>query len=167
MLPCTAGKPYKRVKYIYDPFKSNDKTIRYYQSYGMYKSYDAMREPIIKIEHDLGRYNKKIDSKYIMYFRTNKNWRKCFKTGLVRFEKTWVFYGDIPEIMHIKNYDGTKELGNPRDFVLIQFSEDTANIVVDVFKNFYPIRKTLRNEFIKEHKFLYKKRDWQKSLKVV
>lgn len=118
-----------------------------------------MLEPVIKIEYDKLKYNQQVRSKYMLYFRTNANWKKCFKTGLVRHAKTWIFQGNISQkVPTINNPIGAKCKENPKHFVLMQFSEDTITIVVDVFRNFYPFKLDLRNDMVSEHPYYNKKR---------
>lgn len=153
----TLGETFKRFHFKYNPQKSNDSRIRYYECKNAFNFDSQMFPPVVRIEHDYGRYDNKKKSKYKIYFRNTKNWKTSLSTGLARYKCSWLFEGNIS-----KKYEDApvkpngKHHENPKHFVLVQFSNDTKSIIVDVFENFYPFRLDFREQFIQEHKSFYK-----------
>lgn len=148
----TLGETYKRFFFKYNAEKSKDDKIRYYECKNPFVFDNQMYPPIVKVEYDLKFYNYKKKSVYKIYFRNTKNWRNCFSSGLVRYKKSWLFEGNIS-----KKYKGIepkntgKPYENPKHFLLVQFSEDTLTIVVDIFESFFPFKLDFREQFIKHH----------------
>lgn len=70
------------------------------------------------------------------------------KTGLRATNKENCFYGDL---IQNNNYEFIKS------FVLVQFSDNKKNLVIDYFKGFNPLSRISRQEIINNHKFKYTK----------
>lgn len=153
----TLGVKYKRFQFTYNPQKSNDFRIRYYECVNSYNFDMQIFKPIIRVEYDKRLYNTSRESKYIISFRNTSNWKNCLSTGLVRFGKSWVFDGNISKkYENVEPKKNGKHYENPRHFVLVQFSKDTVTIVVDIFEGFYPYGSDFRQLFIKHHKTHFK-----------
>ena len=155
----TGNKEYIRRVYKLDQhYKSNDRI----KEYIFLENQNILRDNILKerirIEKDNGFHDRSRFFEYWLYIRNDSNWKRCSKTGLAKTKKKYVFEGNVSEFINLntKNEKG-KDWENPKHFVLVQFSDDTKNVVIDLFKNFYPVSQNLINLFIKEHEFYYKK----------
>jgi hypothetical protein len=153
----TLSEKYKRFKFTYNPVRSNDIRIRYYECKNTYDFDMQIFKPIIRVEYDKRLYNTPRESKYIISFRNTSNWKNCLSTGLVRFGKSWLFDGNISKRYEdVELKQNGKHYENPRHFVLVQFSRDALTIVVDIFEGFYPYKSDFRQLFIKYHKTYFK-----------
>lgn len=69
------------------------------------------------------------------------------KTGLRAIQKENCFYGDL--IQKSSNQEIIKS------FILVQFSNEKQNMVIDYFKGFKPLNSVLKQEIINSHNFKY------------
>ena len=153
----TGNKDYLRAIYTLDTSYSNtDKTKQYVLAEKNNYLVDEILKNRIKIEKDNGFHDTSRLFEYWLYFRNDTNWNRCFKTGLAKTSLKYVFEGNIsePVILKTKNHKG-KDWENPKHFILLQFSENSETIIIDLFKEFYPFKKALIQLIVKEHKFYY------------
>ena len=142
------------LKYIREIYKldsvSPDKKYRTYKT----NEPKDLFTNIVRVEKDNGYHDRSRFFEHWLYFRNDTNWKRCIKTGLAKTAKRLVYEGNISELVKLetKNPKG-KDWENPKHFVIVQFANN--NIVVDIFKNFYPRSKTLIRHIINEHNLLF------------
>jgi hypothetical protein len=151
----TGNKEYLRAVYVLDSTSNNTDTKREY-IFAEKNNYltDQVLKERIKIEKTNGFHHRGRAFEYWLYFRNDTDWTRCYKTGLAKTSQKYVFEGNISEriILNTKNYKG-KDWENPKHFVLLQFSENSETVIIDLFKEFYPFKKTLIELIVKEHQF--------------
>jgi hypothetical protein len=116
----------------------------------------------VKIEHNEFRHRpNSYKFKYWLILKNKKAWSKSdYKSGIVRAETSnniIYYWGDIPEFLNLENRDLNegKEWRNPKHLFLLQFNEVGNELVLDLFKDFYPVRKNLRITLINQHIFYF------------
>ena len=92
----------------------------------------------IKFSKDRG-YSQASGILYWLHLRDKTKWRRQL-TGL-RPTKEGIFYGDM-------KINGRKSL------LLFQFDQDKGNLIIDVFRGFYPTHKGLQ-KILKTHPYLF------------
>lgn len=151
----TGNKNYLRAIYTLDTTSKNtDKKREYILSKKNNFLIDEILRDRIKIEKTNHFHERGRQFDLWLYFRNDKNWLKCFKTGLAKTSGKYVFEGNVSEpiILQTKNHKG-KDWENPKHFILLQFSENSETVIIDLFKDFYPFKKALIELIIKDHKF--------------
>ena len=154
----TGNKEFIRAIYKLDTSSNNTETKREYIFAEKNNNLvDEVLKKRIKIEKDNGFHDRSRLFDLWLYFRNDTNWSRCFKTGLAKTSIKYVFEGNISEpiILKTKNNKG-KDWENPKHFILLQFSENSGTVIIDLFKDFYPFKKALIELIIKDHKFHYK-----------
>jgi hypothetical protein len=154
----TGNKDYLRAIYTLDISYNN--TVKAKQYILVEKNnylIDEILQERIKIEKDNGFHDRSRQFEYWLYFRNDTNWSRCFKTGLAKTSLKYVFEGNVSEpiILNTKNNKG-KDWENPKHFILLQFSENSETIIIDLFKEFYPFKKAFVDLIVKEHQFYLK-----------
>jgi len=94
----------------------------------------------IKFTKDRG-YSQASGVLYWLHLREATKWGNQL-TGL-RPVKNEVFYGDI-------------KIKGKKSLLLFQFNKDKGNLVVDVFRGFYPAHKGILQKMLKIHSYLFK-----------
>ena len=151
----TGNKEYSRAIYVLDSSFNNTATTR---EYILAKNNSDLVDDILKdrirIQKDNGFHDRSRYFDYWLYFRNDSNWCRCFKTGLAKTSLNYVFEGNVPEpvVLNTKTAKG-KDWENPKHFILLQLSENSDNVIIDLFKDFYPFKKALIELIIKDHKF--------------
>jgi len=153
----TGNKGYLRAIYVLDASTNITETKReYVLAENNNNLVDEVLMKRINIEKDNGFHDRSRDFDYWLYFRNDTNWCRCFKTGLAKTSIKYVFEGNVSEpiVLKTKNTKG-KDWENPKHFILLQFSENSEKVIVDLFKDFYPFKRVLIELIIKEHSFCY------------
>jgi hypothetical protein len=151
----TGNKEYSRAIYVLDSSFNNTATTR---EYILAKNNSDLVDDILKdrirIQKDNGFHDRSRYFDYWLYFRNDSNWCRCFKTGLAKTSLNYVFEGNVsePVVLNTKTDKG-KDWENPKHFILLQLSENSDNVIIDLFKDFYPFKKALIELIIKDHKF--------------
>jgi hypothetical protein len=151
----TGNKEYVRAIYKLDSSFNNTATTReYILAENNSDLVDNILKDRIRIQKDNGFHDRSRYFDYWLYFRNDSNWCRCFKTGLAKTSLNYVFEGNVsePVVLNTKTDKG-KDWENPKHFILLQLSENSDNVIIDLFKNFYPIKKALIELIIKDHKF--------------
>jgi hypothetical protein len=151
----TGGKDYLRAIYTLDTSYNNTaKAKQYILAEKNNYLIDEILKERIKIEKDNGFHDRSRQFEYWLYFRNDTNWSRCFKTGLANTSIKYVFEGNVSEpiVLNTKTNKG-KDWENPKHFILLQFSENSETVIIDLFKEFYPFKKSLIELIVKEHKF--------------
>lgn len=114
---------------------------------------NKLHTDIIKIEKDNGFHDRSRFFENYLYFRTDTNWNRCSKTGLALTQFVNVFEGNISQFIELdcKTIKG-KDFETPKHWVIVQSLNDNKIIVVDIFKDFYPVSRELRKAILNEHK---------------
>ncbi len=94
----------------------------------------------IKFSKDRG-YSQASGILYWLHLRDKTKWSRQL-TGL-RPVKDGVFYGDI-------------KINKTKSLLLFQFDQDKGNLIVDVFRGFYPLHKGILQKIINSHPYYWK-----------
>lgn len=108
--------------------------------------------PIVRIEKDNGFHDRSRFFEYWLYFRNDKNWKRCNKTGLAQTNFKNLFEGNISRVLNLstKNIKG-KNFETEQHLILLYQLNGFEKIIIDVFENFYIHDKGLLKVFINEH----------------
>ncbi|GAA4940509.1 hypothetical protein GCM10023314_11680 [Algibacter agarivorans] len=153
----TGNLKYERA--IYGRTSTNDaKTMSYYKKEISSKSNGfELCTDIVRIEKDNGFHDTSRFFENYLYFRNDTNWLRCSKTGLSFTQFSKVFEGNISQIVELNTKTAKgKDFETPQHWVIAQLLNDNKILVVDIFRDFYPVSKELQKAIIQEHK-LYKK----------
>lgn len=141
---------------VYGLEKSNDKGTTY--DYTLLNEvepggYDLHPE-IIRIEKDNGYHDRSREFDYWIYFRDETAWTRCTRSGLAFTNISNVYEGNISEeiALQMKTKKGNNH-ENPKHFIVCQFYDNWRGLVVDIFKDFYPIKRPLINAILWEHQY--------------
>lgn len=93
----------------------------------------------IKFSKDRG-YSQASGILYWLHLRDKTKWGRQ-QTGLRPLEEG-IFYGDM-------KINGRKSL------LLFQFDKDKGNLIIDVFRGFYPSHKGILDKILKTHPYLF------------
>ena len=117
---------------------------------------EVLQTETVKLEKRNYFNSKTLDFEYYLRLRTDTNWQRCAKTGLAFTNTTNVFQGNISAVMDLgQRRENGKPFENPKHFVIAQLINDSKTLVLDIFKDFYPVNRDARKCFINEHN-LYK-----------
>lgn len=110
---------------------------------------------IVRIEKDNGYHDRSRDFDYWLFLRNETNWKRCYKSGLAKTQKDFVFEGNLsrPVILEQKTAKG-KDFENPQHFVIAQSINSWNTLVLDIFPNFYPVQRKLQTAILNEHTYL-------------
>jgi hypothetical protein len=148
----TGNNEYKRG--IYHLSKVLENGDKYYTIDNSNLIHDDLHTEIIKLEKRNHFNSETLEFYYYLRLRTNKNWLRCKKTGLAITSIKNVFEGNISNVLDlIQTRKNGKPFENPKHFILAQLLNDDKILVLDIFKDFYPVNRDARKCFINEHDF--------------
>ncbi len=136
---------------------NSDENVRHFKKEISSKSGGCnLHTDLVKVEKDNGYHDSSRFFENFLYFRTDTNWNRCSKTGLALTQFSNVFEGNISRFveLHVKTNKG-KDFETPNHWVVVQLLNDNKIMVVDIFRDFYPVSPDLRKAILNEHK-LYK-----------
>lgn len=148
----TANKKYSRG--IYNLSKMLENEDKYYtiENKDLLNS-DPLHTEFLKIEKRNHFNSDTLEFYYYLRFRTCTNWRRCKKTGLAVTGINNVFHGNISVVLGLhQQKENGKIFENPQHFIIAQFLKDNKILIIDIFKDFYPVNNDARKCFINEHK---------------
>ncbi|MBG7612102.1 hypothetical protein IU405_07555 [Polaribacter sp. BAL334] len=153
----TGNKEYIRAIYVLDSsIELTDKKREYILAEKNNNLVNEVLKNRIKIEKDNGFHDRSREFEYWLYFRNDTNWSRCYKTGLAKTSLNYIFEGNVSEPIILKNKTAKgKDHENPKHFVLLQFSKNGNEVIIDLFMDFYPFKKALIELIIKEHQFYF------------
>ena len=137
------GKKYTRALFAL----SNDrfKTYKEYTLERVICGTSHIYTPQIRIEKNRG-FNKSTNINCWLVIQDADNWNRCTRlTGLRPVKKMRAHFGDQKEAAK----------GKPKSLLILQFSDDYKNLVVDYFPNFYPYTPQIRATIFDAHDYYF------------
>lgn len=133
---------------------SSDKRIKDYKKIECSSNELELFTDIVRVEKDNGFHASSRYYENYLYFRNDTNWKRCNKTGLALTPLKNVFEGNISQVIEIdaKTPKG-KNFETPQHWVIAHFLKKQKILVIDIFKEFYPVSKDLQKAIVLEHEF--------------
>lgn len=108
----------------------------------------------IKLEKRNFFNSKTLEFDYFLKLRTDTNWVRCKKTGLAKTSIKNVFQGNMSIVLELsQKKENGKPFENPKHFIIAQLLNDNKTLILDIFKDFFPVYPDTRKCFIQEHNF--------------